>query len=265
MEPEVVTHDGRRTAYRRTDFGGGGPTVLYVHGSGGNRGVWVRQYGWREHPGPAVALDLSGHGESEDVTTPPGPETLDAYADDAVAVAREVGADVLVGNSLGGAVVQRVALDRSDDLDLAALVLCGTGAKLGVVDPLKDALATDFEGAIETLHGEDMLFHDADAEARAASEAAMRETGRAVTERDFLTCDAFDVRGRLGDLDAPCLAVTGEHDRLTPVAFHEYLAERLPDCDLSVVPDAAHLSMVEASAAWNAALAEFLDGRVERA
>ncbi|MFC7154413.1 alpha/beta fold hydrolase [Halomarina halobia] len=261
---ETVAHDGRTTSYRRTDFGDG-PTVLYVHGSGGNHGVWVRQYGWRGHTGPAVALDLSGHSESDDVTTPPGLETLDAYADDVLAVAREVGADVLAGNSLGGAVVLRVALDRRDDLDLAALVLCGTGAKLGVADPLKDALADDFERAIRTLHGEDMLFHDADDEARAASEAAMRETGRAITERDFLTCDAFDARERLGDLDVPCLAVTGEHDRLTPVAFHEYLAERLPDCDLAVLPDAAHLSMIEESEAWNAALAEFLDGCVEPA
>jgi 3-oxoadipate enol-lactonase len=50
-------------------------------------------------------VDLSGHGDSADIDTPPGPETLAAYAADVAAVASGVDADVLVGNSLGGAVV----------------------------------------------------------------------------------------------------------------------------------------------------------------
>ncbi|MFC6835395.1 alpha/beta fold hydrolase [Halomarina ordinaria] len=256
MSHETVTHHGRTTSYRRTAFGEG-PTTLYVHGSGGSHEVWVGQYGWRDHPGPAVALDLSGHGESDDVATPAGPETLAAYAADVVAVARETDADVLVGNSLGGAVVLHVALSTS--LSPSALVLCGTGAKLAVDESLKDLLADDFERAVETLHGEDLLFHDADAGTRERSMDAMRETGRRVTERDFRTCDAFDVRGELDGLTVPCLAITGEHDRLTPVAFHEFLVERLPTCDLAVVEDAAHLSMVERPGAWNDRLASFLD------
>ncbi len=251
---ETVTHHGRATAYRRTDFGEGDP-VVYVHGSGGTHEIWVRQYGNRSGR-PAVAVDLSGHGESDDVDTPAGPETLDAYADDVVAVARETGATALVGNSLGGAVVQQVAL--AGDFDPEALVLCGTGAKLGVAEELQRRLAGDFDAAIEMLHGEDMLFHDADPQAIADSEATMRGVGRAVTERDFLTCDAFDVRDRLGDIAVPSLAITGEHDRLTPVSFHEYLAEHLPDCETAVVEDAAHLSMLERGEAWNEAVDGFL-------
>ena len=251
---ETVTHHGRTTAYRHP--GDGRATALYVHGSGGTHQAWAAQYG--RHDGSRAALDLSGHGESDDVDAEAGTETLDAYADDVVAVARATGASVLVGNSLGGAVVQHVALER--DTALSGLVLADTGAKLGVADPLKGWLAEDWDRAIEFLHGEDMLFHDPGPEDVERSKATMREVGRAVTERDFLTCDRFDVRDRLGRIDAPTLCVYGEHDRLTPPTFHEYLAENIEGAELVEIADAAHLPFVERPGAFDEAVSEFVDG-----
>jgi pimeloyl-ACP methyl ester carboxylesterase len=58
----------------------------------------------------------------------------------------------------------------------------------------------------------------------------------------------------------PALAVYGEHDRLTPPDFHEYLAEHLPDAELVEIADAAHLPFVERPAAFDAAVSEFLAG-----
>lgn len=251
-----IRHDGRETAYRRTHFGDRASPVVYVHGSGGTHEVWVHQYGRRENERPAVALDLSGHGESDDINTESGYETLDAYADDVLAVAREVNAGVLVGNSLGGAILLHLAIERGIQPD--ALVLCGTGAKLGVTDELVDLLADDFDDTAEFLHGQDMLFHDASEEARAASKTALRETGLRVTRRDFMSCDAFDMRERLDEIDAPCLAITGEHDRLTPTSFHDYLSENIPTCEQATVEDAAHLSMLEQPEQWNSAIDSFL-------
>jgi len=250
-----VRHHDRETAYRRSDRGGAGPTALCIHGSGGTSAVWKAQARLADDA-PVAALDLSGHGESDDIDAEPGPETLGAYADDAVAVARETGARVLVGNSLGGAVAMWVALER--DLDLAGLVLAGTGARLAVLADLLDWLADDFPRAVEWLHGEGRLFHDPPDEYVELSRQTMRETGRAVTERDFRTCHAFDVRDRLGEITVPALAVVGVNDRLTPPWYHEYLADELPDCDLAHVEDAAHLAMIEQPAAFNAALRAFL-------
>jgi pimeloyl-ACP methyl ester carboxylesterase len=255
---ETVEHHGRETAYRVT--GGDGPTTLFVHGSGGTHRVWANQYG-PDGPRPAVALDLSGHGDSEDVDADPGRETLRAYAADVRAVARETDAAVLVGNSLGGAVVLSILLDGA--LDPAGAVLQGTGAKLAVSASLRDALAEDFEAAVEALHGPDRLFHDADAEAVERSKAQFRATGRAVTERDFLTCHRFDVRERLAEIATPVLALVGEHDQLTPVAYHEALAEGVTDGRLTVVEDAAHLAMVERPGAVSGAIARFRDRVVQ--
>jgi pimeloyl-ACP methyl ester carboxylesterase len=252
---ETVIHDGRETAYRLARSGGAGPTALYVHGSGGTHRVWAAQYGPGGPTHPAAALDLSGHGASEDVGTEPGPGTLRAYAEDVDAVARAVGADVLVGNSLGGAVVQHVLLEC--EYDPAGAVLAGSGAKLAVREDLRTWLAEDFERAVEALHGADRLFHDADGETEAHSRETMHEVGRAVTERDFLTCHTFDVRDRVGELAVPLLALVGEYDRLTPRSYHEYYAEHAPEATLAVVEDAAHLAMAEQPEPFNAAVATF--------
>jgi len=255
---ERVTHDGRDTAYRVSDRGGEGPTVCFVHGSGGSKDVWKAQARLSDRF-PTVALDLSGHGDSDDADVPAGPEALDAYADDAAAVLAATGATVVCGNSLGGAVALHLALER--DLALDGLVLAGTGAKLAVAEPLLDALATDFDRAIDLLHEPDRLFHDAPAEYVDLSRAAMRECGRAVTERDFRVCDAFDVRDRLDEIAAPSLAVVGEHDRLTPPSYHDYLADRIEDCERATLEGAAHLAMLERPAAFNAALSSFVERR----
>ena len=254
---QQIDHDGRTTRYRETQADASGPTVLYVHGSGATHRLWAAQYASDGPSHPAVALDLSGHGESDDVETEPGPGTLSAYARDVTAVARTTGADVLVGNSLGGAVVQHVALDT--DFDPAALVLAGTGAKLAVIEHLRQWLRDDFDRAIEFLHGDDRLFHDASDRTIERSMAEMREIGRSVTARDFLTCHAFDVRDRLDGSRVPALAVVGEHDSLTPPAYHQYLAAELPDCQYAEIDGAAHLAMAERPADFNRVLEDFLD------
>jgi pimeloyl-ACP methyl ester carboxylesterase len=252
---ERIAHDGRATAYRVTDRGGEGPAVCCIHGSGGSKDVWKSQA--RESDQfPVVALDLSGHGDSDDVDAAAGREALDAYADDVVAVAEATGASILCGNSLGGAVALWVALER--DLPLDGLVLAGTGAKLAVTAELLDALATDFDRAVDLLHEPDRLFHDAPPEYVDLSRAEMRDCGRAVTERDFRTCHAFDVRDRLSEIAVPSLAIVGEHDALTPPAYHDFFADRLDDCERAIVEDAAHLAMLEQPTAFNATLAAFI-------
>lgn len=251
--PEV-THHGRRTGYRILD-GETDERLLCIHGSGGASDVWS---GLAETPLDAVAADLSGHGRSADVDTSAGPATLAAYAEDVLAVARETDATVLVGHSLGGAVALHVVLETALDPD--ALVLVGTGAKLAVHQDIRTALAEDFEGAIEGLHAPDLLFHDPRPDDIEHSTALMRATGQSVTRRDFLTCHSFDVRDRLGEVTQPTLAITGEHDGLTPPAYHEYLAEHVGDGRVETIPDAAHYSMVERPTAFADAVVEFLDG-----
>jgi len=251
-----VSHHGRETAYRLSERGGEGPTLLCIHGSGGAHGVWKAQARLSDDS-PVAALDLSGHGESGDVAAEPGYETLTAYTSDVIAVAEAVDADVIAGTSLGGAVAMWCTLERNVDVD--GLVLAGTGAKLAVLQDLLNWLRGDFDRAVSFLHGPDRLFHDPEPEYVELSEETMHErVGWSVTHRDFRTCHEFDVRDRVGEIDVPTLAVVGEHDRLTPTQYHEYLAAELPDCELAVIDDAAHLTMLERPAAFNEVVRSFL-------
>ncbi|AGB37629.1 alpha/beta fold hydrolase [Natronococcus occultus] len=254
---ETVRHHGRETAYDVAERGGTGPTICFVHGSGGSRAAWKAQHRLADRY-PIVAVDLSGHGDSEDVDADPGYTTLSAYADDVAAVLEATDADVLAGNSLGGAVVMHLLLEREPDVEAA--VLTGTGAKLGVLQDLLEWLADDFDRAVEFLHVDDRLFHDPSPELREESIEEMYDCGRAVTERDFLTCHRFDVRDDLYGIDVPTLVVYGEHDQLTPPQYHEYLANEIDDAELVELADAAHLTMLEQPAAFNDAVADFLDG-----
>ena len=254
---QSVTHDGRETAYRQTEFGDG-PGVLYIHGAGGTHQVWTHQYTDTDTDGPtAAALDLSGHGDSDDVDVPAGPETLDAYADDVVAVCEATGATVLCGNSMGGAIALWVALER--DVTLDGLVLCDTGAKLAVAEAFSETLQADFDAAVELLHDPGTLFYDPADDLLELSKTGLRETGQAVTIRDFETCDVFDVRDRLDEIDVPALAIYGEHDPLTPPSYHEYLAEQLSACSLAELEDAAHMPMLERPSAFNERVRSFVD------
>lgn len=285
---EGIEHGGRTTSVRVVEGTGDGPTTLYVHGSGGSHQVWAQQYAPDGPVHPACALDLSGHGDSEDFAGEREAEDsngrrmvegsdgdreaedsdnerasvdiLDAYARDVVAVADAVGADVLVGNSMGGAIVLLVALGEVTEATYGpdAIVLAGTGARLPVDEKLRRLLARDFDAAIDLLHGEDVLFHSVDDRTVERSKAAMREAGQRVVRRDFDACHRFDVRDRLGEIDVPALALVGEHDRLTPPEYHRELAESMSDCRYRELSDAAHLAMIDRPDAFNAALAEFL-------
>jgi 3-oxoadipate enol-lactonase len=252
---DTVSHHDRTTAYRIADRDGG-PLPLYIHGSGATHRAWANQYGPDGPTDSAVAIDLSGHGASDDADVAPGESALEAYTDDVVAVARETGADVLVGNSLGGAVVLWALLER--DLPVEAAVLAGSGAKLAVVESLREALAEDFEAAIEMVHAEDWLFHDPDPTIHDRSVETMHDVGRAVTERDFLTCHRFDVRDRLDAISTPVLALVADHDELTPPMYHEYLADELPRGHYQLLEGGAHLAMLERPDAFNDAIADFL-------
>jgi pimeloyl-ACP methyl ester carboxylesterase len=252
---ETLTHEGRRVAYRQTDTGEA--PILYVHGAGGDHRVWTHQCG-PDGVGSAVAVDLPGHGASAAATGAPGRETLDAYATAVVAVAAETGARTVVGNSMGGAVVLWATLEH--DLEPDALVLCGTGAKLSVGDDLLSLLETDFTAAVEALSAPNLLFHDPTQAPLQTATTAMHETGQPVTLQDFRTCDRFDVRPRLDAITTPTLALTGEHDGMTPPAFTEYLGEHLSACTTALLDDCAHLSMLERPAAWNTRVGQFLAG-----
>jgi 3-oxoadipate enol-lactonase len=94
-----MTQNGFRLYYE--DTGGDAPTVVFLHGAGGNHLSW-----WQQVPGFAeeyrcVTLDQRGFGQSPDVANGPGPAAL---ATDVLALLDhlKIAQTALVAQSMGG-------------------------------------------------------------------------------------------------------------------------------------------------------------------
>jgi 3-oxoadipate enol-lactonase len=223
---------------------------VFIHGSGCTSSVFNAQ---RAAFPDSVAIDLPGHGAPALDATP----SIAVYAD---AVERELesrGIDdaVLCGSSMGGAVALEAGLRNNPRV--RALVLLGSGAKLRVAPALFESLEHDFEAGVRALVP--IFFANPSPELVNDAVAEMLRVGQAQTIADFRVCDAFDATARLGEVALPLLALTGEHDRLTPPKFAAFLADRVPGAEARILPEAGHLAMVERPDETNAALRAFVD------
>jgi pimeloyl-ACP methyl ester carboxylesterase len=68
----------------------------------------------------------------------------------------------------------------------------------------------------------------------------------------------IDVEDRLADVIQPVLLVAGRHDRVCPVAAAEQMAQLLPNNELQVFEDSAHMMFVEQTADYLEAVRAFL-------
>lgn len=222
-------------------------TLVFIHGAGCTGGVFAAQ---TSAFAGSQALTLPGH------ATPGEPESIAEMADAVADALRERGIDdaILVGNSMGGAIALELALRHEPWLRAVALV--GSGAKLRVSAAIFDAIRADFPAAVTMLTG--YFFAEPREDLAGPIAAEMLRVGREQTLRDFAACDGFDVSARLGEIDIPVMALTGERDVMTPPKFAALLADRIPGGISRILPGAGHLAMVERPNETNEALRAFV-------
>jgi pimeloyl-ACP methyl ester carboxylesterase len=161
---------------------------------------------------------------------------------------------VLIGHSLGSAIVQTVALEKPKNL--AALVLIGAGAKLRVHPQLLETIENDFPKAIEVITN--WSFHPAaKPDLLQRSRDHMHRNGKKILARDFRACDGFNVMERLKEMQIPTLIICGREDQLTPVKYSEYLKSNLSRAELQIIQNAGHRVMEEQAEQVNHAIQNF--------
>jgi len=228
-------------------------TVVFLHGSGGSHHTWRDQWAGLKGVARLVVPDLPGHAESMG----PPRETVEGYAAWLANFVMETGLSkfVLAGHSMGGAIALQAALSRIGGLE--ALILAGTGAKLKVSPVIFDGIAARFrEFAPELV--EWMMAKAADPALREDVTRDVLSTKPSTFASDFRACDAFDVRGRLGEINVPALVVVGDDDRLTPLKYSEFLATNLRGAVLKILRGAGHIAMLEKPVEMNNVIASFL-------
>lgn len=165
-------------------------------------------------------------------------------------------ATVVVGNSLGGAIALRWALDFP--AQARGLVLIGTGARLRVAPAIFAMIDNEWAACIPTLVDLALSAH-APANLRVQAIRWHEQVGQENTRRDYAACDAFDVMTELAKLQLPTLIIVGSDDRLTPLKYSQYLQAHISASELVVIEGAGHLAMAEQPDRVNAAIQKFLD------
>lgn len=236
------------------------PVLLLANSLGTNLAMWEPQMPALTARYRVLRYDSRGHGES---SVTPGPYDIALLSRDVLGLldALDVDRVLFCGLSLGGMVGQWLGANASQRI--ARLALCNTAAQMGapdayntrieivsqrgmaaVVDAVIDRWYTPAFIAVapdEIAKTRHMLL-DTPAAGYIASCAAVRD---------------MDQRASAERIRVPTLVITGTHDLATPPAAGRFLAEKIAGARY-VELDAAHLSNVEADAAFTRALTEFL-------
>ena len=228
-------------------------TILFIHGAGGGSFTWVCQKGVFEKRFTPIILELPGHGESRGE----GEEDIGRYAEQVHLFARRLGLAKLfwVGHSMGGAVVQTLALTHPELI--RGIVLVGTGARLRVLPTIMDGIRSQFEETVRKIIGS-AYSRKASPEFIDRGVKQLLGCGPEVLYGDFLACNRFDLRDEVERIHLPTLVICGEEDELTPVSFSEFLHRRIKGSSLETIPGAGHMVMMEAPDSFNHAVQDFV-------
>ena len=262
-----VTIEGTMLHYREVGEAGGPPVVL-LHAFPLHSGMWQPQFEALAGRRRLIAPDLKGFGGS-DAPDDPGQYSMEGYADELAGLLDHLGVErvVLGGLSLGGYVA--FAFVRRHRARVAALVLADTRAEADTPevrdrrDKQLRQLAEEgtdpvIEAQLAALLSDHTRQHRPDVVEQARGLMAANPAAGFVGALEAMKRRP-DVSDELAAIDVPTLVVVGEDDKVSPVEVAESMASRIPQARLVVVPDAGHLSSLEAPEAFNEALADFLD------
>lgn len=245
----------RSIAYETRRQAEGGVAVVLVHGSSTDRRFWRPMLPHLGEGHRLVAFDNPGHGQS-------GLPALKDI-DDGVDVTRGLitalglGRVVLVGHSMGGAIVQRYQRRHPEDVMAVALVSTAPCFALPgdlVERWLGDAVAYRREEAAMVTAPD--CSDDIRAQLLSMRDAITVEGQRS----DLLTCAAWDDTDHWDEIAVPALLITAAADtplfRDAATQWHRALSDR---ATLVEIPDAGHMMAVEQPSATGNALTEWLD------
>jgi len=232
-------------------------TVLFVHGAGGGQLNWSFQKGFFERHAHPVVIELHGHGESGGE----GEQTIGRYAEHILSFMRALNLrkSFLVGHSMGGAIVQTLALKHPEVVK--GIVLVGTGARLRVLPSILEGIKNNFKETVPMII-RSVFSRRAPQEFIEKGIQQLMGVRPEVLYGDFLACDHFDTMEELEKIDLPTLIICGEEDELTPVKYSQYLHGRIKGSRFEVLPRAGHMVMMESAEAFNERVKAFIGDSV---
>ncbi|MCL6547771.1 MAG: alpha/beta hydrolase [Alicyclobacillus sp.] len=246
------------------EVAGSGPPLVLLHGIGSNARSWNAVLPLLSRSFTVVAWDAPGYGQSGD---PAPPFTLADYARALRGLLHELGHPkvLLLGHSFGALIAMQFCHLFPECVQALVLADAALGGR-AVEDPDQAARKhrerlADFASLsrqeFARRRAPKLLSDTAPPEVVALAVARMSELHEAGYR---VAADALfqaDAREHLEHLRCPVLILWGGKDAVTPVAWSEWLHQRILGSDVRVFPEAGHLCYLECPDRFAEAVAEF--------
>jgi 2-hydroxy-6-oxonona-2,4-dienedioate hydrolase len=263
---------GVRTRFLRAGDPGN-PVLMLLHGSGGHAEAYVRNLSAHAEHFYTWSIDMLGHGYTD---KPRHPLEIDDYVRHLMAVLHTIGVDraCVSGESLGGWVAARAAVDHPDVVDRLVLNTAGGSQADPVV--MKRIIALSMAAA------EDPTWETVQARIRwlmadkskgyndlvACRQRIYRQPGFVDAMRDIMALQDPEIRARniLGPVDygaitAPTLVLWTSDDPTADVTEGRRIASMIPNARFEVMPGCGHWPQYEDAKTFNRLHLDFLLGR----
>jgi 3-oxoadipate enol-lactonase len=250
----------RNRFFFRVDGDPAGLPIVLSNSLGTDHRMWDGQMEAFTQDFRVIRYDSRGHGQSE---APEGPYTIEDLAQDVLGLMDELhlGRVAFCGLSLGGMVGQWLGINAPDRL--SRLVLCNTAPQIGPPEVWDQRIATVERDGMKAIA-------DAIVARWFTPQFRKRNTQAVASVKQLLltanpqgyaaTCAAIrdmDLRADVAAIKTPTLVIAGRDDPVTPVEDAKFLVDSIEGAWGKVL-NAAHLSNVEDSEAFNDAVLKFL-------
>ncbi|MGH2365237.1 MAG: alpha/beta fold hydrolase [Chloroflexota bacterium] len=240
-----VAADGFHVRYLEA---GDGPPLLVIHGGGGLKLYHSHELLAQRYR--VILLEVPGFGSS------PANERSSSMAELALSVgaaATSLGIDTfnLMGNSFGGKLALWLAVQQPERVQALVLVAPAAIRREGP-PPARPAGAGGAPGLLLYAHPERHTPEPPPGEEVLAKQQtlARRIMGPA---RDV------ELEERMVNLTVPTLVLFGTLDRMIPLELARLYQEKLPNCHVTFIYDAAHEADADRPEAFNALVTDFLE------
>ena len=229
----------------------GHETVVLIHGLAGTLHLWDRVVPRLETRFHVLRYDLRGHGKSD---LPDGEWSLDDFVGDLVALldSRGIAAAHVVGFSLGGLIVQKLALDHPERVKRLVILSAIAGRTEEEREKVRQRLRNVENDDVETniALGVERWFspefrrnHPDLVQQRIDTYLATNRRGYLNAHRVFVTSDLAD---ELHRIDRPTLVMTGEFDPGSNARMARFMHQAIAGASLEILPGLRHAVLVEA-------------------
>lgn len=259
-----TTANGVEISYEEAGTPSAFPVIL-IHGFPFSHDMWKLQVAALKNSYRIIAYDLRGHGNS---SVGDGQYTLEFFVDDLIGLLDNLRIEraVLCGLSMGGYIALR-AVQRNPERVLA-LILADTQSKADTNEAkLKRGASIK---AVKTsgvkAYAEGFVKSAFAPQTFTAKTDVVDSIRKIIVSNSVLgICGALlalvsrtDTTEALPNIKVPTLILVGEHDALTPVSASREMHEKIPNSELHIIPDAAHMSNLENPEVFNDHVLAFL-------